>query len=193
VDELLDALYWRGFITRYVVDGHRFIEVVNFPKHQHCHAKEPESTIPAPDDTGADQVQKRLVTVISNPKSLISNPITQTPDTSGFDWVGAFEDFWSIYPRKEAKKRSQDYWRALKPNQELVEKIMADVQRRKGSKQWQKGDGEFIPMAASYLNQRRWNDETSIDNRPPNPRPDDYVWDDQYSEWRMPDKVGWGG
>jgi hypothetical protein len=30
-------------------------------------------------------------------------------------------------------------------------------------------------------------------NRPPNPRPDDYVWDDQYSEWRMPDKVGWGG
>jgi hypothetical protein len=30
-------------------------------------------------------------------------------------------------------------------------------------------------------------------SKPPNPRPDDYVWDDQYSEWRMPDKVGWGG
>lgn len=35
-------------IRRYEADGLRFIEVVNFAKHQHSHHREPNSTIPAP-------------------------------------------------------------------------------------------------------------------------------------------------
>jgi len=44
----LQALHDAGFIARYEHDGTRYIQVVNFEKHQNCNIKESESTIPAP-------------------------------------------------------------------------------------------------------------------------------------------------
>lgn len=48
VDELLGELHETGFILRYAAAGGRFIQIVNFSKHQNPHHKEPDSTIPAP-------------------------------------------------------------------------------------------------------------------------------------------------
>jgi hypothetical protein len=45
--DVLDTLAQHGFIQRYEVDGHRFIQVRTFLKHQCPNVKEPESTIPA--------------------------------------------------------------------------------------------------------------------------------------------------
>lgn len=47
-DELLDALQQRGLILRYTVESSRFIQVVNFTKHQNPHHKEVPSEIPPP-------------------------------------------------------------------------------------------------------------------------------------------------
>jgi hypothetical protein len=49
VDDMLDELHRGGFIVRYEASGQRFIQVLNFGKHQTPHHKEPASTIPAPD------------------------------------------------------------------------------------------------------------------------------------------------
>lgn len=49
VDALLGKLAAAGFIHRYEVGGVRYIQVARFLKHQTPHAKEPASTIPAPD------------------------------------------------------------------------------------------------------------------------------------------------
>lgn len=49
VEKGLNELHASGFITRYEVDGGRFIEVTAFLKHQHPHFKEPPSTIPKPE------------------------------------------------------------------------------------------------------------------------------------------------
>lgn len=49
VDAMLQELHEAGFILRYEVNGGRFIQVVNFTKHQNPHCKEQASTIPAPD------------------------------------------------------------------------------------------------------------------------------------------------
>jgi hypothetical protein len=46
VDAMLDALYEREFIIRYTTDGVRYIQVVNFEKHQRPHSNETPSTIP---------------------------------------------------------------------------------------------------------------------------------------------------
>jgi hypothetical protein len=46
VDGLLTRLHDAGFITRYVVDGARYIEIVNFLKHQRPHLREAGSVIP---------------------------------------------------------------------------------------------------------------------------------------------------
>lgn len=51
VDELLEALARKGFLQRYEVAGLRLIQVSNFEKHQHPHHKEPESTLPPPNET----------------------------------------------------------------------------------------------------------------------------------------------
>jgi hypothetical protein len=48
VNKALNELAARGFIIRYEVEGGRFIQVVNFEKHQSPHIKEAPSTIPAP-------------------------------------------------------------------------------------------------------------------------------------------------
>ena len=43
----------------YTANGARFIQVLNFSKHQNPHVKEQESTIPAPDLPGASPVQEQ--------------------------------------------------------------------------------------------------------------------------------------
>lgn len=48
VDVLLEQLRARGFIQRYEVNGKRYIQIVEFAKHQTPHMKEAASTIPAP-------------------------------------------------------------------------------------------------------------------------------------------------
>ena len=48
-DALLDQLAGRGLIVRYAADRTRYIQVVNFVKHQNPHYKEVASTIPPPD------------------------------------------------------------------------------------------------------------------------------------------------
>ena len=49
VDELLESLAKLGFVLRYEVSGTRYIQVVNFDKHQNPHVNEQASEIPAPD------------------------------------------------------------------------------------------------------------------------------------------------
>ena len=52
VDSALNDLARTGFIVRYQVNGKRYIQVVNFERHQSPHVREPESTIPPPPDAG---------------------------------------------------------------------------------------------------------------------------------------------
>ena len=56
VDAFLTDLHRAGFIIRYEVAGERYIQVVNFTKHQNPHVKEAKSTIPPPDEHRASTV-----------------------------------------------------------------------------------------------------------------------------------------
>lgn len=62
VDGLLDHLQKHGFIQRYEVGGERFIQVVNFKKHQNPHIKETASSIPAHDEHRTSTVQEQCET-----------------------------------------------------------------------------------------------------------------------------------
>lgn len=95
------ALKWlteNGFLLRYEVNRDRFIQIVNFGKHQYPHVKEPQSTIPAPDKTGVGTVPARLNPSSLNPESPI--PLTRArvefhPSLPMEDWQA-----WIAY-RKE--------------------------------------------------------------------------------------------
>lgn len=49
VDDMLNELHKAGFVLRYQVGDDRFIQVLNFAKHQNPHHREVKSTIPAPE------------------------------------------------------------------------------------------------------------------------------------------------
>jgi hypothetical protein len=104
-----------------------------------------------------------------------------------------FDAWWLTYPKKVGKGEALRIWKRINPSDELCEAMVTAVHQATTTDQWRRENGRFIPNPATWLNQGRWSDELTVVSRPPNPRPDDYVWDDQYSEWRMPDKVGWGG
>jgi len=59
MNRFLDQLAAAGFIVRFESGGCRYIQVVNFTKHQNPHVREPASTIPAPGEHGARTVPEQ--------------------------------------------------------------------------------------------------------------------------------------
>ena len=69
-----------------------------------------------------------------------------------------FEQFWQTYPRKVGKGAALRAWRSAKLNGTLPAILTAlDWQQR--SDDWTKDNGRYVPHPATYLNQRRWEDE----------------------------------
>jgi hypothetical protein len=64
-----------------------------------------------------------------------------------------FDIFWSSYPNKNNKVQAKKSWDKHKPNLDLV---LSALSWQKESRQWK---GGFIPMAATYINNARWEDE----------------------------------
>ena len=73
-----------------------------------------------------------------------------------------FEVFWNAYPRKIARLKAESSWRRIRPDNEVVAVIMASLERYKRCDQWVGDEGRFIPHAATWLNQRRWDDEVPV-------------------------------
>lgn len=70
-----------------------------------------------------------------------------------------FERAWAVYPRKVGKGGAWRAWQLLKPDGKLAELIIAKVALYKGTQQWKKDGGQFIPHFATFLNQRRFDDD----------------------------------
>jgi len=69
-----------------------------------------------------------------------------------------FANFWSVYPKKDGKQAAFKAWLKIDPTDDEQRAIAADIDRRSRSAQWLKEGGQFIPMASTYLNGRRWED-----------------------------------
>lgn len=75
------------------------------------------------------------------------------------DWKpDRFAAFWSAYPRGESKQAAIAAWDSLKPDDELLDVMAHALKRQMMRKDWQRGVG--IPYASTWLNQRRWEDES---------------------------------
>ena len=74
--------------------------------------------------------------------------------------ANGFDEFWKAYPKKVAKEDARRAWIKLKPDEVLQKTIIQAIYAQKLSKGWAKDGGQFIPYPASWLNGRRWEDET---------------------------------
>lgn len=92
-------------------------------------------------------------------KRRIDIDIATQPSNDGFD------QFYQEYPKKVAKSEALKAWKKVKT--EEIPLILRDIIRRKNSPDWQKDNFKFTPNPATYLNQRRWEDQTTahVSNR----------------------------
>ena len=77
----------------------------------------------------------------------------QKPEEQTID--SEFESFYSSYPRKVAKPQAKKAW---SKNKCVLAEVLPALEQHK--KTWK--DPQFIPHPATWLNQRRWEDETII-------------------------------
>lgn len=80
-------------------------------------------------------------------------------EEKGSNTLAQFERFWATYPRKVCRSRADKAWRKLNPSEQLSCEILQAVERAKTSADWRRESGKFIPYPATWLNDRRWEDE----------------------------------
>ena len=70
--------------------------------------------------------------------------------------------FWECYPRREAKLEARKAWAQLNPDAALVDAIIQALGWQRQTKGWGLG---FVPLPASYLRGRRFDDEPPVTSR----------------------------
>lgn len=78
-----------------------------------------------------------------------------------------FAQFWKLYPRKVDKAKAEKAWNKLDMTPDLFAEICAALAKQATSLDWLKSGGQFIPHATTWLNGRRWEDETGNSAPPP--------------------------
>lgn len=86
-----------------------------------------------------------------SPFSSLQSPKKEYPED--------FEVFWDMYPRKVGKGKALKSWKKVKPSRVLVQIIFEAIEKQKLSRDWMKENGQFIPYPATWLNEKRWDDE----------------------------------
>jgi hypothetical protein len=69
----------------------------------------------------------------------------------------------------------------LNPDEALLQTMLDAIERFKRTAQWQEDGGRYIPHPATWLNQRRWEDEPQQENQS-NIRPMQTVPAQQYHQ-----------
>lgn len=87
-------------------------------------------------------------------------------DRSSIDSLAGFDDFWKQYPKKANKVAAQKAWKKQKVGSDLLTQIITAVEKAKNCEQWRKDNGQYIPFASTWLNNRRWEDEIGPSARP---------------------------
>jgi hypothetical protein len=68
-----------------------------------------------------------------------------------------FLKFWEAYPKKEAKGKAFEAYKKIKEPKPSLKTILDTIEQQKKLDGWQ--DKQYIPQPATWLNQRRWEDE----------------------------------
>ena len=92
-------------------------------------------------------------------KEFITKDIPPISPKGKTDCSDLFNQFWDAYPKHIAKQSAVKAFEKLKPDEKLLEAMLKAIEMQKESKQWEKDGGAFIPYPATWLNQRRWEDE----------------------------------
>jgi hypothetical protein len=180
LQELLGALETRGFIIRYSIGENRYIQIVNFTKHQHINIKESESIIPAPCQHPTNTPEYPILNTeypilnteekICAPDGAPAAPTTAPSRFSARQYEKDFDEkFYPAYPKKRDPVKAKVAYlkQAKKGNLPEIEVLLAILEEQKKWDDWIKDGGKFIPYPATWLNGERWRDSKEVATRSP--------------------------
>lgn len=71
-----------------------------------------------------------------------------------------FTQFYAAYPKKKDKANALKAFKKLNPNKQLFDIMMSAIEKQKQSDDWKRENGKFIPYPATWINGKRWEDDT---------------------------------
>ena len=126
----------------------------------------------------SENVSKRWNTVVYDGKSRIPNDTKHTKDKDK-DYITPltpqgelFGRFWSAYPKKVGKANCERWFARHKVDEETLKAMLESLAYLKTTEQWQKDGGQYIPNPQTWLNGRRWEDESA---KPPQREKVNYI------------------
>jgi len=99
--------------------------------------------------------------VSANRVKPVKKPAKASKTTMSEESKELFTAFWALYPRKVSKEESLEAWISLNPDKELFERMCEAIKCQKKTPQWSQDNGRFIPYPVTWLNKKRWEDETA--------------------------------
>ena len=72
--------------------------------------------------------------------------------------INGFDKFWEAYPNKKDKQKAMKAWAKHQPD---IVNVLKALVVQKGSEQWKKDNGQYIPLPTTWLNGARWEDEVA--------------------------------
>ena len=154
----LSHLISTGEITDEPTNRYRVITVIKYSDYQDATDR---STINQQatnnQSTGNQQSNNNQITINQQQYNNNNNNNKETKKQGNNNI--SFDRFWTAYPRKEGKPKAKAVFDKLKPDDELLQRMLDSIERWKRTDQWQEDGGRYIPHPSTWLNQRRWEDE----------------------------------
>lgn len=190
----LERLVASEFLVLYENSGRKYLQIRTFGAHQRPHHTEPESKLPPASADGSVVVQPSCngdTTEETQSKNVFVgyNTVVEPEIFGGKGREGrregkgehqsrpkvvidGFNDFWSRYPRKIGKGAAEHSWKRLTEadRRAVMERLVLFAE------EWSNrpsDDRKFCPHPATWLNQRRWEDEGFVEPPPPPPTPEE--------------------
>ena len=88
-----------------------------------------------------------------------SEPVIEPKPLCIPDPMEGFDQFWKLYPKKKSLKDAKKAWAKLKPNPELHQTLITALGKQRLQHDWIKDGGQYVPLASSWLNGEKWEDE----------------------------------
>ena len=73
--------------------------------------------------------------------------------------VDEFDRWYAAYPKKRKPEDARKAWEATAKKRPPLDTMLAALMRQRGSVEWQKDGGQFVPYPASYLRAHSWADD----------------------------------
>ena len=118
------------------------------------------SEVPATEKPGPDEPSPANPPLVSiEGKQVLKKPVRTEKPLCTPDPMDGFDQFWKLYPKKRSLKDAKKAWAKLKPNPELRETLITALGNQRLQHDWVKDNGQYVPLASSWLNGEKWTDE----------------------------------